>query len=215
MLRSRKTIIPSVQYTCGAVTSVEGAYIEESMVCLRRQLGRENERSGRLRTAFRRVAGMLAHERRGRVSYNRWGLALLERLGDFLRAVIDHQAPMTCQIIATLPGAQEPMTAIHVWATIDDSTPVARLGQLAAERDSYRTRMELAERYHDEAEAQIKAGTPIVQAAMRQQAAEDALTPDLGWTEELFRAWEDATDATEAAVCALTPEQRQEWGGEA
>jgi hypothetical protein len=66
------------------------------------------------------------------VSVNTWGLQLIDALGRFLQQTLAAGHPMTTQICIDFPDC-EGAPVVHLWASVDDLSPVARCRELAAQ----------------------------------------------------------------------------------
>ena len=77
------------------------------------------------------------------IAVNPWGVALCEKLGDFLQQTADATTPLTTQINIVFPEGSLP--AIHLWATVDDQEPAARCADLRDRLNDAVQRAEKAE----------------------------------------------------------------------
>ena len=77
------------------------------------------------------------------IAVNPWGVALCEKLGDFLQQTANAETPLTTQINIVFPEGSLP--AIHLWATVDDQEPAARCADLRERLNDALQRAEKAE----------------------------------------------------------------------
>jgi len=71
-----------------------------------------------------------------KILIDKWGLALMEKLGEFLRKTVCG-GPLTTVIACTLGGDEEDegaIPAVWLWATTDETDPVARIRKMAVEK---------------------------------------------------------------------------------
>jgi len=75
----------------------------------------------------------LAELEDAKILIDKWGLSLVEKLGEFLRKTMCG-GPLTTVIACTLGEDEETVPSVWLWATIDETDPVARIREIAGEK---------------------------------------------------------------------------------
>lgn len=108
---------------CDQLSATEAEMLDEARAELAALLAENKEQAARI-----------AEMEEARVAIDTWGLAILEKLGDFMRQALA-DGPLTTCIEAKIGDGGESIPVLWLWVSVDEKDPVARIREVAAERD--------------------------------------------------------------------------------
>ena len=98
----------------------------------------EGDELAAARAEIARLQASVAELEAGMVNFDRWGLQLLEGLGDFVRSALEAGGPVMTKWRCNFPDLGD-QAVLHLWATTaHDADPLKRIDELRVALDNSR-----------------------------------------------------------------------------